>query len=98
MARVILLPETSLDFDRIVRHLGAFEVPQPEQRIGEIIAGIEILSANPRIGRPVSAGQRELVIGQGAHGYVALYRYDELLDVVFVVAIRHQSEAGFREG
>ena len=36
---------------------------------------------------------RELVIGFGHHGYVALYRLDG--DSVIVVAIRHQLEAGY---
>jgi hypothetical protein len=46
------------------------------------------------IGRPVSAGTRELVIGRRARGYVAVYRYIEVVDTVFVLAIRSQREAG----
>jgi plasmid stabilization system protein ParE len=36
---------------------------------------------------------RELIIGFGHYGYVALYRLDG--DAVVVVAIRHQLEAGY---
>lgn len=48
---------------------------------------------NPLIGRPVSDDLRELVIGRGTRGYIALYRYVAALDMVFVLAIRGQTEA-----
>jgi hypothetical protein len=38
-----------------------------------------------------------LVIGRGARGYLAKYRYDAVGDVVYVAALRSQREAGFRE-
>lgn len=37
---------------------------------------------------------RELVISRGSTGYIALYRYHEIRDVVTVLAIRHQREVG----
>ncbi|MBK5257691.1 MAG: type II toxin-antitoxin system RelE/ParE family toxin [Vicinamibacteria bacterium] len=39
-------------------------------------------------------GLRELIIGRGSWGYVALYRYVAESNVVFVLAIRSQREAG----
>jgi toxin ParE1/3/4 len=53
------------------------------------------LERNPLIGRPVQPGFRELVIGRGARGYIALYRYAAELDTVFVLGIRGQKEAGY---
>jgi plasmid stabilization system protein ParE len=38
---------------------------------------------------------RELVIGFGDSGYVALYRYDRERDAVIILAFRHQKEAGY---
>jgi toxin ParE1/3/4 len=35
------------------------------------------------------------VIGDGTRGYVALYRYVEEVDTVFVLAIRGQKESGY---
>jgi plasmid stabilization system protein ParE len=67
-------------------------------RIREIIQAIDVLQYNPLIGRAVSADTRELVIGRSARGYVALYRYVELVDTVFVLAIRGQREAGYERG
>ncbi len=56
-----------------------------------------LLETNPQIGRPLedSPELRELVIPFGSTGYVALYRYDKSENVVFVLAFRHQREAGY---
>ena len=62
-----------------------------------IIQSIQILGQHPQIGRPLSElelGYRELIIGFGHYGYVALYRLEG--DSVIIVAIRHQVEAGYR--
>ena len=46
------------------------------------------------IGRPVEDNDdlRELVIDFGATGYLALYRFEPSLDVVTILAIKHQRE------
>ncbi len=43
-------------------------------------------------------GKRELVIGRGSRGYVALYRSVPEVDTVFLLAIRNQREAGYLRG
>jgi len=63
---------------------------------GYIISAIDILQHAPLIGRTTFGSNRELIIGKGSHGYVALYRYLEQIDTVFVLAIRAQREAGYR--
>lgn len=95
MARIELAPGLADDFDRILQHLTEHEVADAPSRIEGIIRAIDVLERNPLIGRAVRAGLRELVIGQGARGYVALYRYVAGLDTVFVLAIRGQKEAGY---
>ena len=95
MARIELAPEIQDDFDRILDHLSAYAIEDASGRIREIIQAIDVLQHNPLIGRPVSADTRELVIGRRARGYVALYRYIEQIDTVFVLAIRSQREAGY---
>lgn len=95
MARVELSPEVLDDFDRFLDHSTQFDADDPSERIGEIIAALEILVHSPLIGRPVKAGLRELVIGRGSRGYVALYRFVATLDTVFVLAVRSQREAGY---
>ena len=56
-----------------------------------------LLETNPGIGRPLAdhPALRELVIGFGDTGYIALYRHDVELDAVYVLAFRHQKEAGY---
>jgi len=52
----------------------------------------------PTMGRPVEDREalRELVIDFGATGYLALYRFDPLLDVVTILAIKHQREDDYK--
>lgn len=95
MARVELAPEVAHDFERILDHLTRHDVPNAAARVEEIIGSIEILTHSPEIGRPLPSGLRELIIGRGSRGYVALYRYVAESDKVFVLAIRSQREAGY---
>ncbi len=97
MARIELAPEVVEDFDRILDHLVTHQVENPGQRISEIIGALDVLEENPLIGRPTANGKRELVIGRRTRGYLALYRYVQEMDIVFVLAIRSQREAGYTE-
>lgn len=97
MSRVQLAPEVGDDLDRILEHLLQHEVAEAVSRVADIIGAIDVLERNPLIGRVVRTDLRELVIGQRARGYVALYRYVAELDTVFVLAIRGQKEAGYKE-
>lgn len=57
------------------------------------LPAIGLLEQNPPIGRPAE-DNRELVIGKGSRGYVALYRYVDAIDTVFILALRNRREAG----
>jgi len=98
MARIELAPAALEDFDRFVRYLQSFGSSDPAGQIADILGEIEILQRNPLIGRPVRDGHRELVIGRGAHGYVALYRFEPAIDTVLILGVRSQRELGFGEG
>lgn len=95
MARIELAPEVLGDFDRFFEHMSRFEVANAPERIAGIIEAIGVLRTSPLIGRSIRGGMRELVIGRGVRGYVALYRYVPGIDTVFVLAIRSQREQGF---
>jgi len=68
------------------------------RRAGEAIRqGVKRLGAYPRMGRMVDdlpEQFREWPIDFGDSGYVARYRVDD--DVVTILAIRHQREAGYK--
>ncbi|MDP3232312.1 MAG: type II toxin-antitoxin system RelE/ParE family toxin [Myxococcales bacterium] len=97
MSELVYLGGVSDDLDRIATHLVAFDAAEREERIAEILSAMSILRKHPLIGRPVSGNKRELVIGRGSRGYIALYRFDPHLDVVIVTAIRSQRESGFSQ-
>lgn len=95
MARVEFLPGVYEDLQRVILHLEQHEAGHIQERVGEIVSGCDVLTNNPLIGSATRDGLRELVIGRGARGYIALYRFVVALDAVFVLAVRAQREAGY---
>lgn len=95
MTRVRLTPGVIEDLDRIVEHLHQHESEGADARAGEIISALDVLADNPLIGRPAGDEKRELLIGRGSRGYLALYRYLPLLDTALILAIRAQKEDGY---
>lgn len=96
MAQVEIAAQVLDDFDRIFDHLSTHDPAAARMRIGEIVAALDVLKTNPRIGRPAGGDKRELVIGRTSSGYVARYHYAPALDLVVVLAVRSQREAGYR--
>jgi plasmid stabilization system protein ParE len=94
VARVVYPARAFPELDRII-DFSLEETPEVKEaivaRIGEAVS---MLEHHPLIGRPVEAGLRELIISRRRTGYVALYRFLEKADVVLVLALRHQREAG----
>jgi len=71
---------------------------QASNRAGQAIERqFILLETNPDIGRPLDdlPELRELVVAFGESGYVALYRHELETDTVYVLAFRHQKEAGY---
>ena len=97
MASLRYSDELGGDVERITEHLLAHKVERVDERLGEIFEALVLLTRHPMIGRPVGDIHRELIIGEGSRGYVALYRYDELDDIVVVMALRAQRESGFSD-
>jgi toxin ParE1/3/4 len=95
VTRVRLVPDVIEDLDRIVEHLHIHESASADARAVEIISALDVLADNPLIGRPAGDDKRELLIGRGLSGYLALYRYLPLLDTALVLAIRAQREGGY---
>ena len=94
MPRVIITENASQGLERCRRFL-AEKNPRAARRAAQAIARqLEILETNPEIGRPLADYPlvRELIIGFGDSGYLALYRYEPGLNMVHVLAFRHQKE------
>lgn len=72
--------------------------PLAAKRAGKVIATqFTLLETTPDIGRPLDElpDIRELIIAFGESGYVALYRHIPENDMVYILAFRHQKEAGY---
>ena len=58
---------------------------------------LELLADHPLLGRDAEDGRRELILSRGRYGYIAKYRWLPKEDVVMILAVRHQREAGYTE-
>ena len=80
------------------RQFLAVKSPEAAKRAGQSIERqFLLLETAPDIGRPFPdfPELRELMIPFGDSGYVALYHHEPVRDAVFVLAFRHQKEAGY---
>lgn len=97
MPRVIVTEGAARGLQRCRQFLAA-KSPQAAGRAGQVIERqFLLLESSPAVGRPDNEHPqlRELVIPFGDSGYVALYRFVEAEDAVYVLAFRHQKEAGY---
>lgn len=97
MPQVVITPGAGRDLERCRQFLAA-KNPLAVARAGETIERqFALLEKQPEIGRPFPdlPELRELLIGFGDSGYVALYRYVATENVVYLLAFRHQKEAGY---
>lgn len=95
MARLIYAGRALADLERLTDFLLDTDPVAAAATIELVEEAVSVLRRHPLIGRPAEAGLRELVISRGRSGYVALYSYEQALDTVLVLAVRHQREAGY---
>lgn len=97
MPQVIVTEGAAAGLERCRQFLTA-KSPEAARRAGQAIGRqFLLLETAPDIGRPLleMPELRELVIAFGDSGYVALYRHEPAADTVFILAFRHQKEAGY---
>lgn len=95
MARLIYAACALTDLDRLTDFLVDADPAAALETVGLIIEAVQVLENHPLIGRPAEQDLKELVISRGQSGYLALYSYEAEQDVVLVLAVRHQREAGY---
>ena len=95
MTRWLVSLDAADDLESLVDFLVSDMPEHAVQTVDLIMDALNILQDHPNIGRPLQLPLRELVISRGRTGYVALYEYDSQADVVVVLAIRHQRQAGY---
>ncbi len=97
MPRVIVTQGAALGLERCRLFLTE-KNPHAAIRAAQTInQAFALLQARPEIGRPLDdlPELRELIITFGESGYVALYNYELKTDSVYILAFRHQKEAGY---
>lgn len=97
MAQVVYSAEALADFERIIEFLLKASPATAAAAVAQMRDAVSILARHPGIGRRVDDLRRELVITHGASGYLALYRHDPRPNVVRILRLRHQREAGYRD-
>ncbi|MCF6283776.1 MAG: type II toxin-antitoxin system RelE/ParE family toxin [Candidatus Hydrogenedentes bacterium] len=97
MPRIVVTEGAARGLERCRRFLGE-KSQQAARRAGQAIEQqFALLETNPAIGRPFAdiPELRELIIPFGGSGYVALYRHETDTNTVYILAFRHQKEAGY---
>ena len=97
MPRVIVTEGAGQGLEHCRQFL-ATKNPLAVKRAGQIIERqFALLETTPDLGRPLPElpAFRELIINFGDSGYVALYRHEPADDAIYVLAFRHQKEAGY---
>lgn len=96
MPRLIWTPQALADVQRLYRFLASKNIDAARRAVQAMRQGARVLAFQPAMGRPIEdlpVEFREWLIDFGDSGYVARYRLDG--DVIVVLAVRHQKEAGF---
>ena len=94
----VIITETALEGLERCRLFLQAKAPEAARRAGQAIEQqFLLLETAPNLGRPYPElpELQELVITFGDSGYVALYRYEPADDAVYILAFRHQREAGY---
>ncbi|MDR2195380.1 MAG: type II toxin-antitoxin system RelE/ParE family toxin [Gallionellaceae bacterium] len=98
MPRIIITEGAATGLERCRLFL-AGKSPEAAQRASQAIADALLqLETTPNMGRPAHEWPeefRELIIDFGDSGYIALYRHQPTDNAVYVLAFRHQKEAGY---
>ena len=95
MARLIYTSRAQADLTRLAEFLLA-EFPSAAATTESLIReAVNVLENHPLIGRRVDDELRELLVSRGRSGYAVLYSWEQVEDVVLILAIRHQRETGY---
>jgi plasmid stabilization system protein ParE len=95
MARVEITRRALADLERLFEFIAASDPRRAREQLLGVRRALEMLAEHPLLGRDAEDGRRELVLSRGRHGYVAKYRWLPEADVVLILAVRHQLEAGY---
>jgi plasmid stabilization system protein ParE len=97
VARVEVTARALRDLERLFDFIAETDASRALAQVSSVRAAFALLAEHPLLGRAAEDGRRELVLSRGQNGYVAKYRWLPADDVVLILAVRHQREAGYTE-
>ena len=97
MASVEVSTRALRDLERLFDFVAEEDPDRALARVSSVRAAFDVLADHPLLGRMAEDGRRELVLSRGKYGYIAKYRWLPAEDVVLILAVRHQREAGYTE-
>jgi plasmid stabilization system protein ParE len=97
MARVQITVRALADLERLFDFLAEHNPKLARERMLSVRRALELLADHPLLGRQAEDGRRELILSRGRFGYVAKYRWVPAEDVILILAVRPQLEAGYKE-
>ena len=97
MARVEVTERAIGDLERLFDFIAEEDPTRARKQLLSVRRALELLADHPLLGREAEDGRRELILSRGRYGYVAKYRWLPAEDVVLILAVRHQREAGYTE-
>ena len=95
MATVEVTRRALADLERLFDFIAAENPQKAPEQIMSVRRAFELLADHPLLGRSAEAGRRELILSRGRYGYIAKYRWLPAEDIVLILAVRHQLEAGY---
>jgi len=97
VARVEISARALRDLERLFDFIAEADPQRALAQLSSVRAAFAVLADHPLLGRVAEDGRRELVLSRGRYGFVAKYRWLPTEDVVLILAVRHQREAGYPE-
>jgi plasmid stabilization system protein ParE len=95
VATVEVTQRALTDLERLFDFIAAENPQKAREQILSVRKAFELLADHPLLGRSAEAGRRELILSRGRYGYVAKYRWLPAEDIILILAVRHQLEAGY---
>ena len=97
MARVEVTKRALADLERLFEFIASTDPRRARAPLISARRALDLLADHPLLGRDAEDGRRELVLSRGRHGYAAKYRWLPADNVVLILAVRHQLEAGYSD-
>jgi plasmid stabilization system protein ParE len=97
VARVEVTARALRDLERLLDFVARADAKRALAQLSSVRAAFEVLADHPLLGRVAEDGRRELVLSRGKYGTSQKCRWLPAEDVVLILAVRHQREAGYTE-